>query len=251
MKSGIYVIQNLITNKVYVGSSKNLDRRKCDHFRMLKDNKHHSIRLQRSYNKHGEDNFKFKVIEKCEENKLLEREIYNIDKYDSYKNGYNSTNIINRNTCFFVPGNGLIWRSNRICIRLNQDLPISKVVKNKSDFWKIHLLIENIYRDTNALMIKFPRKKLRPMYIEDISNIIGLCNAGTKRFLSRMKKVNLLINIKGIYHFNPMYVRSSKYISHDLYFTFKPMLSKYLTNWQVKLFEEYGNLKGEIIISKD
>ena len=46
MKSGIYIIRNLINNKVYVGKSKNVKQRKNAHFSALKLNKHNNQHLQ-------------------------------------------------------------------------------------------------------------------------------------------------------------------------------------------------------------
>ena len=93
METGIYKIINLITNKIYVGSAIDINERFGEHKNMLIKNKHHSIKLQRSYNKHGICNFKFEIIEKCEPIKkiMFEREQYYIDLYDSYNNGYNCT----------------------------------------------------------------------------------------------------------------------------------------------------------------
>lgn len=41
--------------------------------------------------KYGIDNFYIEMIEQCDDNLLNEREIYWINKLDTYKNGYNST----------------------------------------------------------------------------------------------------------------------------------------------------------------
>jgi hypothetical protein len=54
---GVYCIKNTITNKVYIGSSLNIKSRLKTHIFSLKNNKHHSLKLQRSYNKYGKDNF--------------------------------------------------------------------------------------------------------------------------------------------------------------------------------------------------
>ncbi len=90
MKSGIYKIINLVTNKVYVGSSSDLIGRSYTHFNDLSNGNHHSIKLQRSYNKHGRDTFIFEIIELCEIPDLIKREQFYIDTFDSYKLGYNS-----------------------------------------------------------------------------------------------------------------------------------------------------------------
>ena len=87
---GIYKITNIINNKCYVGSSVNIIGRWYTHKTELKFNKHHSIKLQRSYNKHGFDNFKYEIIEECGIETLIIREQYYIDLFDCYKNGYNS-----------------------------------------------------------------------------------------------------------------------------------------------------------------
>jgi len=57
--TGIYRIVNIVTGKVYVGSAININKRWSIHKLRLKENKHHSIKLQNSVNKHGIDNFLF------------------------------------------------------------------------------------------------------------------------------------------------------------------------------------------------
>ena len=93
MSSGIYRIINNNTNKVYIGSSVNIDGRWRSHRKELRNGSHHSVYLQRSWNKHGENNFIFKIIETVEPTKvtLLEREQYWMDYYKCYnkKYGYN------------------------------------------------------------------------------------------------------------------------------------------------------------------
>jgi group I intron endonuclease len=59
----IYKITNKINSKFYIGSTINFDRRIKDHFRRLKNNNHHSIKLQNSYNKYGEENFIVEILE--------------------------------------------------------------------------------------------------------------------------------------------------------------------------------------------
>lgn len=80
MSCVIYAIKNINTGGVYVGSTKYFKKRKSRHLRELRLGKHHSIYLQRSYNKHGEYCFDFQVIEDCHEDSLFERERYWIDQ---------------------------------------------------------------------------------------------------------------------------------------------------------------------------
>jgi group I intron endonuclease len=60
---GIYVIRNLVNDNIYIGSSVNVKKRFCQHRNSLRKNKHHNKHLQRSWNKYGEENFEFVVIE--------------------------------------------------------------------------------------------------------------------------------------------------------------------------------------------
>lgn len=79
MESGIYKIKNILTGEFYIGSSKCLKRRWIIHSYKLKKGNHANIILQRAWNKYGEDNIKFEVIEFCEKDKLFEREQYYLD----------------------------------------------------------------------------------------------------------------------------------------------------------------------------
>jgi len=79
MLSGIYKIVNKINNKFYLGSSKNLEKRWIQHKSNLEKDNHINIILQRAWNKYGQNNFEFIILESCEESKLFEREQFYID----------------------------------------------------------------------------------------------------------------------------------------------------------------------------
>lgn len=91
LKSGIYKIQNVIDNKVYIGQSIDIERRIYEHQYHLNKNLHYNEHLQWSWNKHGEDNFIIEVIECCDINKLNNKEIYWIKHYKATDSnfGYN------------------------------------------------------------------------------------------------------------------------------------------------------------------
>lgn len=78
-RTGIYKIENQQDKKCYIGSAVDVYGRKRTHFSSLSKNKHHSIYLQRAYNKYGKENFVFEIIEFCEKEKLIEREQYYLD----------------------------------------------------------------------------------------------------------------------------------------------------------------------------
>jgi group I intron endonuclease len=89
--SGIYIILNIITNKVYIGSSVLLRSRKNKHYNELRNNKHCNDILQNSWNKYGEFNFIFIIVENCNKENLREVEQKYLDYYKPYlkNNGYN------------------------------------------------------------------------------------------------------------------------------------------------------------------
>lgn len=72
--SGIYKIVNKIDEKYYVGRTNKFDRRWRKHKKMLRKNKHVNDYLQNAWNKHGENNFDFIIVERLNENLLLEIE---------------------------------------------------------------------------------------------------------------------------------------------------------------------------------
>lgn len=89
---GIYKIESLTNRKLYIGSAINIKERWRSHKKLLKKDKHYNKHLQNAWNKYGEDNFSFEIIECVEyKNILIEREQYWLDYYNSYdrKIGYN------------------------------------------------------------------------------------------------------------------------------------------------------------------
>lgn len=90
-KSGIYKILNLVNNKFYIGSALNINSRFNIHKCLLRKNKHHSRHLQSAWNKYGETNFEFKILEYCEKDNLLKREQFWLDETKCYDRefGYN------------------------------------------------------------------------------------------------------------------------------------------------------------------
>ena len=91
MKSGIYLIRNTVTEKVYVGQSLNIKNRLYVHKAYLRNSNHPNEHLQRAFSKYGEDKFVFQVLEFCGAESLNELEKHWIDKFNSINPdfGYN------------------------------------------------------------------------------------------------------------------------------------------------------------------
>lgn len=70
----IYQITNTVNGKFYIGSAKNLTRRKATHLRRLKNKTHHSRYLQNAFDKYGESSFVFSVLDTVEDDKVYDIE---------------------------------------------------------------------------------------------------------------------------------------------------------------------------------
>lgn len=96
---GVYQIKNKLNNKIYVGSSVNIEQRIKAHQKALNTNSHNNHYLQNAWNKYGESNFEFSVLEIVEDRlKLREIEKNYIHKLNCVDHtiGYNilsDTNI--------------------------------------------------------------------------------------------------------------------------------------------------------------
>lgn len=88
MNCGIYLWTNVKNNKKYVGQSSNLHNR---HLSFLNfDKPYAGGNINRARLKYNNKEFwSYQVLEYCSEEELDEREVYYINLYDSFNNGYN------------------------------------------------------------------------------------------------------------------------------------------------------------------
>lgn len=88
VKSGIYLIENTINKKIYIGQAQNIKKRILSHFTSKEDTYFH-----RALHKYSEENFNIYILEYCEVSELDSREIFYIAKYNSNTStiGYNLT----------------------------------------------------------------------------------------------------------------------------------------------------------------
>ena len=87
---GIYKIINKINNKIYVGQSVNIQKRWYQH---LYDANHRPmIGIDQAIKKYGAKNFQCELIEECSADELNDKEIYWIEKLNTFKGeGYNNS----------------------------------------------------------------------------------------------------------------------------------------------------------------
>ena len=119
--SGIYTITNNVTGKLYIGESLDIYRRWHDeHIPQLRKNHHYNRELQNDFNKYGEENFSFEVLERYSGNdtistkaRILILESYFITQFENAGISlYNAENtmieILNGNKIPQEGGNALI-----------------------------------------------------------------------------------------------------------------------------------------------
>ena len=82
---GIYMYENKVNGKKYIGQSININRRRREHLK----NPSPSSKFDNYLVALGEENFNFSVLEECTTDLLDEREQYWIKYYNSIEQGYN------------------------------------------------------------------------------------------------------------------------------------------------------------------
>jgi len=86
--SCVYIIINIINNKVYVGFSKDFFARKRSHISDLNKNKHGNDHLQNAWNKFGKENFIFEILEECKQEHLPSMEHYWCNLLNTHNRDY-------------------------------------------------------------------------------------------------------------------------------------------------------------------
>jgi len=86
MKSGIYQFRSLINGRVYIGSTVNFNKRRLLHLHYLRKGNHHAKILQRHFNKHGEGDLIFEILECCNVDDLIKAEQKYFDMLNPYFN---------------------------------------------------------------------------------------------------------------------------------------------------------------------
>ena len=103
MTQGVYQIRCTSTSKGYVGSALHIEKRWAVHRHHLRKGSHTNTHLQRAWNKYGEENFTFEILEQVAlREDLLPREKFWIAKKKSFTNGFNLTPEA-------VSGLGRVW----------------------------------------------------------------------------------------------------------------------------------------------
>lgn len=182
MTVGIYSIKNKANDKIYIGQSVEIKKRKRAHFNYLKNNKHPNKYLQNSFNKYGKNNFDFEILTECKPEELDDLEVMYIKRFNSIdlKNGYNLREGGNKTT-------------------------FSKETKEKmSQSWKKRFEDKEktiqFFSDMNRTISLDVVAKIKKMLYEDIQvdEISEVTNVSAD-------KINHIFNIQSFKHICPEY----------------------------------------------
>lgn len=88
--SGVYIIQNVVSDRCYVGATRDVTQRWRTHYRELADNRHINEYLQSEFTD-APDVFVFRLLEMCPVSDLRVREIHHASLHESQSQewGYN------------------------------------------------------------------------------------------------------------------------------------------------------------------
>lgn len=154
MKTGVYTITNLITNKIYVGSAtKDFKIRWRIHLSNLRLNRHHSKYLQSSFNKHGESNFRFEILEECLPEFCLSTEQYWMNLLNVYNRnyGYNATPVAGSKLGFRFSNESKLKMSNSA--KGKHYHAIGRIVKQETKD-KLTLIVKKWHQDNKSAFLK-------------------------------------------------------------------------------------------------
>lgn len=93
-KCGIYRITNLVSGHFYIGSSVDIISRFGNHRHTLRKNNHNNPKLQNAWNKYGEQNFSFDIIELCNPKLLYKIEQKYLNNIKTSSMSYNLVFIV-------------------------------------------------------------------------------------------------------------------------------------------------------------
>lgn len=90
----IYIIKNKVNEKVYIGQTvQDMNERFRQHLKPSTFKKRGTYKIYNAMSKYGKENFYIELVENEIPSEIIDdKEIFYINKFNSYLNGYNSTN---------------------------------------------------------------------------------------------------------------------------------------------------------------
>ena len=198
--SGIYTITNKTTGRLYIGESLDIYRRWHDeHIPQLRKNRHYNKELQNDFNKYGEENFSFEVLERYSENnpistkaRILILESYFITQFG--KAGISLYNLENT-LVEILSGNKIPVEGNTL-IYIIVNVLANYAVKECEGF----IYFEK-YKTIKEILFDFvtPKKESQGSIIKEFERYLA-DNGNNKYYYVHANPVNYVINGKKMRH---------------------------------------------------
>ena len=160
----IYKITNDINGKIYIGKTlSTIEQRFKEHCQDYLKERNEKRPLYNAMKKYGIEHFHISIIEECDESILSEREIFWIDKLNTYYTGYNAT----------LGGDGkILYNYSEIAKRLKEYPYAIQVAK---EF--------NCHPDTIKNIAHIYHIQLKSLYKEDKKKQIARLDKNTEKVL--------------------------------------------------------------------
>ena len=206
--SGIYGIYCLINDKIYVGSAINIHARITRHKYYLKNRKHHSLKLQRAYDKYTINEFRVIVLESSSIEELLDKELEWITILNSYHDGFNCTDICRKPKNFKLSSEQINKRVNQsfkpvVCLDLegtylteytsvskaaiavkDQSTNISSCCRGKLNYVKDFIFV---YKNEYDPLKDYSYKPVKRVFSKEHKEKISQSNKGKKQTLKQIE----------------------------------------------------------------
>lgn len=204
---GIYKIENIVNNKVYIGQSTNIKKRFNSHkataFNI--NSKYYNYHLYKSIRKYGLKSFTFEIVEKCKKTELNEKEKYRISFYNSTdkKRGYNIS-IGGRNGHFFKLNQEILDDITKMLMNGISQKYISKKYNLNKDtislinigkLWYREDLKYPLYKKIKQEKTKMNRKRVTELDNMNYDELITEIKQNDYNFTKLSKKYNLTVKI--------------------------------------------------------
>jgi len=145
----------------------------------------------------------------------------------------------------------VLFVHNNHSVQMLQSIKLSSIVRDRNDFARCHIMAENLYKDMNFIAVRETARKTRYADVNDLADILELSKKSTREFISRMKKLHILAECKQEvggttltkFVLNPLFFKTNKWLSTELYFLFQESIDPFITEEQRFRMHSYDKVR--------
>ena len=196
-KFGIYMIRNVVNNRVYIGQTgQSFKRRYWMHLWKLNNNQHDNIILQRAWNKYGQECFVFEVVEVVTDKTRLDSlETSYIQNYKKSGGSYNILDVAStrRGIPMSEKAKRLVGEKNRVHMNgkkhsdeTKRRMSLSRIGKEYTRIKKTNVLNEDI-------VVEVKRRLMFGDNIKTVADTLGVTYGSVNGILSNDSWSNVIV----------------------------------------------------------